>query len=268
MKSRMEHQNRINREEFPLQKKIRAIAFGGGAVLISCFLLGYWQYKKHRVTREAGKIADYQARVAETELKALRAQMNPHFIFNSLNAIRYYMGENDTAAADDYLVMFANLIRSILENSEKKYISIAEEIRILKLYIEAEMLRMPGSFNYEINVSEDIDQKTTLIPPMLIQPLVENSIWHGFAKNKKDKGFLQLKVGQKNGYLYIMIDDNGTGRKNHKVPVNGNSIGLRLTENCLKILNHYHRENGNASLKIFDKKKGTRVEISLPLQQI
>ena len=149
--------------------------------------------------------------------------MNPHFIFNSLNAIRYYMGENDTAAADDYLVMFANLIRSILENSEIKYISIAEEIRIFKLYIEAEMLRMPGSFNYEINISEDIDQKKTLIPPMLIQPLVENSIWHGFAKNKKDKGFLQLKVGQK---------------------------------------------NGNASLEIFDKKKGTRVEISLPLQQI
>ncbi|WP_189605742.1 sensor histidine kinase [Salinimicrobium marinum] len=243
------------------------IAFGGGAVLISCFLFGYWQYNKRRVAQEAGKIADYQARVAETELKALRAQMNPHFIFNSLNAIRYYMGENDIAAADDYLVMFANLTRSILENSEKKYISIAEEIRILKLYIEAEMLRMPESFNYEINVSKDIDQQKTLIPPMLIQPLVENSIWHGFAKNENDKGFLQLEVCQKNGNLYIMIDDNGAGRKNHKVPAGiGNSMGLRLTENRLKILNHYHRENG--SLKILDKKKGTRVEISLPLQQI
>lgn len=263
------NQNRMTSDEPALQRSLRGIAFGGGAILSFCAAFGYWQYIKRRGAQEAGKIADYQTRVAETELKALRAQMNPHFIFNSLNAIRYYMGENDTASADDYLVKFANLTRSILENSEKKYISIAEEIRILKLYIEVEMLRMPDSFSYEISVSEDIDQEKTLIPPMLIQPLVENSIWHGFAKNEKEKGMLQLQVYQKKNCLYIIIDDNGVRRKNQQVPErNKNSMGLRLTANRIHLLNLSNQKSGTGSLKIVNKEKGTRVQMSLPLQMI
>ncbi|MDT0650031.1 sensor histidine kinase, partial [Autumnicola edwardsiae] len=215
----MEYQKRVANDELAFQKKVLYIAFGGLSFLILCATFGYWQYKKRRDAQEFGKIAESDARVADMELKALRAQMNPHFIFNSLNAIRYYIAEKDTETADDYLVTFANLTRSILENSEKKYIPIAEEIRILKLYIEAEMLRMPERFSYSITVDGDIDQEKTLIPPMLIQPLVENSIWHGLANNKKEKGLLQLKIYKKKKALHVIIDDNGRGRKNSECPV-------------------------------------------------
>ncbi|MDT0687781.1 sensor histidine kinase [Autumnicola psychrophila] len=267
MEFKMENPERKANGELTFQNKVLYIAVGSLLFLILCATFGYHQYKKQRDAQEYGKIAESEARVADMELKALRAQMNPHFIFNSLNAIRYYIAEKDIETADDYLVTFANLTRSILENSEKKYIPLAEEIRILKLYIEVEMLRMPERFSYSIIVSDNINQEKTLIPPMLIQPLVENSIWHGFAKN--EKGLLKLKISKKKEALHIIIDDNGMGRKNseHQVRTH-NSMGLRLTENRLQILNNSNHKSGPCSLKITDKKKGTLIDLKLPLKMI
>src|SRR3546814_10477591 len=114
-------------------------------------------------------------------MKALRAQMNPHFIFNSLNAIGNSIDKRDFETAGNYLTRFAKLVRLILENSEYREIPLATDLQVLELYIQLEAMRLKGKITYEIDVDEDIDAENTLVPPLIVQPLIENSIWHGLA---------------------------------------------------------------------------------------
>ncbi len=155
---------------------------------------------------------EIRKRLIASEQKALRSQMNPHFIFNALNSIRRYILENDPDKADYYLTSFAILMRKVLDNSKKDLIPLSEEIETLKLYTELEKMRFDDKFDFELIIDENIDTSDIQIPPMLIQPLLENAIWHGLApKQGKGKLLLKLELTKKN-YLQITVLDNGIGR--------------------------------------------------------
>lgn len=146
-------------------------------------------------------------------LKSLRSQMNPHFIFNALNSVNNYIAKSDERSANRYLSEFSTLMRSVLENSEEDFIPLSKELELLELYVKLEHSRFPDKFDYEINIDEHLDIGAFQIPPMLLQPYIENSIWHGL-RYKEEKGFLNINLKQKDKEtLEITITDDGIGRK-------------------------------------------------------
>ncbi len=264
MQFQLEKQETIANTEIKRQRIIKNNAIAGGVFLVISSFIGYILYKRKRDALEQKKIADFNAKVAETELKALRSQMNPHFIFNSLNSISDYMAKHDIDTANDYLVKFAKLTRAILENSEKKWISLKEDIELIKLYLQIETLRLKNKFSYNIKIDKNIDVENTLVPPLILQPFIENSIWHGIAK-KESNGHIEIKIKMQNEMLVYIIDDDGVGRKkvNSTKPEN-TSLGIKITKSRLDIINQL--KNTNGSVEMFDKKQGLKVELKLPLE--
>lgn len=208
--------------------------------------------------------------LAELETKMLRSQMNPHFIFNSLNSVQKYIWENKEEDAAEYLASFAKLIRAILENSRKETVSLKEEIEVMKLYIELEHRRSNAHFDYKIKVDERLDQLAVYLPPLIMQPFIENAIWHGLNK-KESKGNLLVEVLQKNNQLICIIDDDGIGRQQKTAPAltENKSLGVEITQQRIsRLMETTHQY---AAVIIEDKKEnglaaGTRVIITLPLQ--
>ncbi len=201
------------------------------------------------------------------ELKALRSQMNPHFIFNSLNSIADYLTKNNTKTADEYLVKFAKLMRLMLENSERKELPLSEDLKVLELYLQLESLRLNINFNFEIKIDADIDVENTLIPPLILQPFVENSIWHGLA-TKEGNGHILIQIKKDDKMIRCIIEDNGVGRKNAEknlhVNKNKNSLGMKITKTRIDIINTL--KNSNAAVDILDLSEGMRAEVTLPLE--
>ncbi|MEO6721564.1 MAG: histidine kinase [Ferruginibacter sp.] len=211
---------------------------------------------------------------AEIEMRALRAQMNPHFIFNSLNSINKYILKSDHANASRYLTRFAKLIRLILDNSNSKEVALSNELEALKLYIEMEALRFSNRFIYEIIIDENVCADNLQVPPLIIQPYVENAIWHGLL-HKESGGKLTVDIKTINdNMLQCTIEDNGIGRakaselKSKSAPSN-KSLGMKLTEERINILNQY--ASMNASIKIIDltnnagEASGTKVILAIPI---
>jgi len=204
------------------------------------------------------------------EMKALRAQMNPHFLFNALNSIQECIITKNTDTAYSYLSSFSKLVRMILENSEKQFITLEDEIETLRLYLSIEKLRFDSSFEYLIDPGPKIDTSFVNIPAMIIQPYVENALWHGLI-NKKGEKKLVISFDQKNGNLECLIKDNGVGR-NHAAKmqtdtkIKKHSMGMKITEERLQLL------EADASITINDLKDnngnacGTEVHIIIPLE--
>jgi ligand-binding sensor domain-containing protein len=239
------------------------------------FVLGVVYIARKRVAairqKEKQKTAINKA-MAELETKMFRSQMNPHFIFNSLNSIQKYIWENKEEDAAEYLARFAKLIRAILENSRKETISLYEEIEVMKLYIELEHRRSNAHFDYSIKVSEDINLQNIAIPPLLMQPFIENAIWHGLNK-KKEKGNLIVSVTKKEVQLICIIDDDGVGRQENvaSISTEKKSLGITITQQRIDRL--METTKLFASVTIEDKKEngiptGTTVTLTLPLQKI
>jgi len=155
------------------------------------------------------KKAKFDKDVMEVELKALRAQMNPHFISNALHSINKYVMENDRTNASGYLAKFASLMRLILENSREKEVPLEQDLHALELYMQLELLRFSNSFSYQIEVDPQIDVENTLVPPMLLQPFAENAILHGLSN--KGKGIIKIQVRKSNDMICCVIEDNGNG---------------------------------------------------------
>lgn len=195
--------------------------------------------RKEKVNRE----------VNEYRQIALTRQMNPHFIFNSLNSIQHYILQNDARSSNRFLSKFSKLIRIILENSQESLISLEKELDALSLYIELEELRFKDRLLFEINIDQDIDKMRVNIPPMLLQPFVENAIWHGLM-NKEDheKGLLKINfINQKENVICI-ISDNGVGRKksheiNQKKYSTHNSLGIQITQDRIDLINKIYKSN-------------------------
>jgi LytS/YehU family sensor histidine kinase len=151
--------------------------------------------------------------MANLELSALKAQMNPHFVFNALGAIQYFIQTNEVDAADDYLTRFALLMRKYLDSSKEKMISLKEEIELLTIYTDLEQLRFEDLFDVTIRVDEDISTEDRFIPSMLIQPFIENAVNHGLNERRDGKGQLDILFSQKEEMLICEIKDNGIGHK-------------------------------------------------------
>ncbi|MDE3742081.1 tetratricopeptide repeat-containing sensor histidine kinase [Maribacter polysaccharolyticus] len=264
MQFQMERQEAMALEEIKRQQFVKNGYLVGAIFLALISIIAYVLYKRRRDAMEERKVAEFNAKVAETELKALRSQMNPHFIFNSLNAISDFISRNDMEQADDYLVKFAKLTRSILENSEKKWITLEEDLELMELYMQIETLRLVNKLTYRIAVSESIDPDNTLIPPLMLQPFIENSIWHGIAP-KNSNGKIDIIIQKKGNMLLCVVEDNGIGRP--KTSPNGikkNPLGLKITANRIEIINKI--KNTDGSIKLLDKKEGVRVEVLIPLE--
>jgi hypothetical protein len=209
----------------------------------------------------------------ELEIKALRAQMNPHFIFNCMNTIDAYILRKRFLEASDYLQKFSKLIRKILENSENQTISIEQEIQTLKLYIELEQERFSDSFSYVLDIQPELQENDYQIPSLVLQPFVENAILHGIRHLTERRGEIvvrlhKIEVKDKEPILHCQIQDNGIGRKasgiiNQQRQANHKSMGVNVT---LERISTYQAIYGNRmETTISDLEVGTLVEIKLPL---
>lgn len=220
------------------------------------------------------------ARIYQMQNQMFRLQMKPHFIFNVLSSIGGYMNQNNNKDAGIYLAKFARLIRNVLEQSKQELIPLNKEIELLKYYLELQQLRFPNKFTFEINTEEIEETETLLVPPMLMQPLVENAIEHGFSA-KDYEGVLLINFTQSEELLSIEIIDNGIGIKNRKSENNKNdlsqfkqtSISSKLIEEHLKYYKIKHRRDFKITFDDLSDKpahgfqSGTRITLTLPLIQ-
>jgi LytS/YehU family sensor histidine kinase len=230
------------------------------------------ELKLERVKKEQ-ELASYQSRTAELEMQALRAQMNPHFIFNCLNSINRFILKNESEAASDYLTKFSKLIRLILQNSQSHSVSLEQELEALRLYMDMEMLRFEGKFDYQISLDPDLEIEDLEVPPLVIQPYVENAIWHGLM-HKQDKGYLEIGLGRENGTLYCQITDDGVGRKRaaelkSKSASKNKSLGMQITAHRLELINAL--SDKATTVEVIDlvnssgEACGTRVVLKIPV---
>jgi hypothetical protein len=236
-----------------------------GSFIILCIWMIVLYYINQR--RLKGRIT---SGMLMAELKTLRSQMKPHFIFNSLSSIQHFILESNQEAAHLYLSRFSNLMRKILENTQKNTISLAREIETLDLYLLLEKLRFSGNFEYTIAIAEDIVPDTIEVPPMLIQPYVENAIWHGLLVKKED-AHLSLRFFRENGTTLVCeIQDNGVGRvfsSERKRNGSHQSTGIKNIQERIDILNRI--SNTPISAVIIDlytlegKSCGTKVVLKL-----
>lgn len=188
-------------------------------------------------------------------LKSLRSQMNPHFIFNALNSVNSFIALNDERAANKYLADFSKLMRSVLENSELDFIPLQKELDLLELYLKLEHERFKDKFDYKLTVNPDALNSNIEVPPMLLQPIIENAVWHGL-RYKKEKGFLEVTVSNyKNNGIAVTVTDNGIGREKSQAiktehQKKRNSKGLGNISNRVALLNELH--NYHIDLKVED----------------
>ncbi len=209
------------------------------------YLLFYYRLKG--IQRKEEEKTIFNKQLAELEMKSLRSQMNPHFIFNAINSIQNYIVKSDSRTAQDYLAKFARLIRYVLENSKKETIALSNELETLQLYVELEQLRAPGKFIFKLNMQAGLQATTIFIPPLILQPYIENAILHGLMPLNGVMGELCVSIEKKDelpggqaGKLICTIDDNGIGRKKaaelkQKKQLLHSSIGLSVTEERIKM---------------------------------
>jgi LytS/YehU family sensor histidine kinase len=209
-------------------------------------------------------MAGYAKQVMLSDLRAIRAQMNPHFIFNSLNSINRYILKNEPEIASDYLGRFAKLMRLVLDHSNHERIALSMELEAMQLYLELEQLRFEHSFVYEIKIGDSIDTEKSLVQPLIFQPFLENAIWHGLMHKENGERRLYLNIHESEGKLVCEIIDNGVGREIKAVSKEGakkKSYGINLGRDRLKFLDR------EAEIKIIDlkdehgKAAGTQVNL-------
>jgi len=265
--TRAEHDKKeaLAQAEINRQRLIKRGILAGVVILLLAGLSSFVLYKRRRDAEERRKEADLKAKVSDTEMKVLRLQMNPHFIFNSLNSVSDYISKHETTTANYFLSKFAKMMRQVLENSEKREITLAEDLRLVETYIQLESLRLRNEVNYEICIDPGIDPDSTLVPPLIIQPFVENSIWHGLS-GKTCPGRISIRIIREDEIIHYIVEDNGIGRKEAgKYAAAGRqSMGLRITLDRIDIINQTRRVR--AGVEIFDLSEGTRVEVRLPLE--
>jgi len=211
----------------------------------------------------------FQQKLLNLEQKHLRSQLNPHFIFNALNAIQNYMFQQGTEKASFYLAKFSKLMRQILENSRADYISLEKEIETLENYISLQQLRFENKFDYQIRVDENIEVEDMGVPPMFLQPFVENAIEHGLFEIE-EKGNLQIYLKEQNGFLSFSIEDNGVGIDSTPKKQNSNhkSLATTILQERIEVFRQKNKKDINFEVMDLQKQsnnlKGTKVNLQLP----
>ena len=255
----------IGQREEAIQKatvfRQQLVIYGLLLIILIIGVTSFFIYKNAQASKLANRLL---------ALKSLRSQMNPHFIFNALNSVNQFISQQDERTANRFLSDFALLMRLVLENSQEDFIPLQKEQEILSLYLKLEHYRFRDKFDYEIKVDEEVNPEAIQIPPMLIQPYIENAVWHGL-RYKNEKGKLLLHFYRQNGNLVAEITDDGVGRqrsaelktKNQK---KHNSTGLKNIEERLAIINKVYHEDYRVHIEDRDN-NGTRVSVYLPLKQ-
>jgi hypothetical protein len=232
---------------------------------LAIFLILFLAYKI-RMNRRLKK-QNQEKRLRELQMAAIRAQMNPHFLFNSLNSVQNLVQQNKNQEAHLYLSDFAGLIRKVLRNSDKEEVSLAEELETLEQYLNLEKLRF--DFNYTIEIDIQIDKELFMLPSMILQPIAENALTHGLQHKTGDKK-LSIRISKIENAIQITVEDNGIGIKaSEQLKTNSNGVGLRMNEERIQMMKEKY--GGNYSFRLIDlteqEGEGTRVEIVIPEEQ-
>jgi LytS/YehU family sensor histidine kinase len=209
----------------------------GGCVallLIACLFLTY------RLRRIKTVLAN-EKQASQLEMKALKAQMNPHFVFNAMNSLQSLITGEHSEEALKYLSRFSKFLRTVLENSEKTRVTLSDELACLELYLKLESLRLDYSVDYRFEIEDQIQTDEKMVPPLFLQPFVENALWHGLS-SKQGSRILTIGICSDNNYLICKVTDNGIGRKKARemqtqTTRNYVSKGLSITKRRLEFFN-------------------------------
>ena len=231
----------------------------------------YW-INIRAVRRTASLKTEYDKKIAGIEMAALRAQMNPHFMFNSLSSIKAYILREKTDEASEYLTKFSRLMRAVLRNSKNPLVTLEDELGALKLYVELEALRFEDEFKYEFNVDASIDTSEIVLPPLLIQPYVENAIRHGLLEKEDGLRHLLIEVKPSGEEILVVVQDNGIGReaaarKKPLAPRNKRSLGMEITGDRIALIEQTLGIHANVHVIDITEEGvacGTRVELRVP----
>lgn len=265
----LERERKLNQETIRLLEKEqdlnntslrqqRVLLYVLGFILIVFIFVGVIVYRNTKEKKRAHQLL---------YLKSLRAQMNPHFIFNSLNSVNNYIAKSNERAANKYLSKFSKLMRQVLEYSQVEFISLTREIEVLQLYVELEHERFKDKFDFDFVVDDSINTDTYTIPPMLVQPFIENAVWHGL-RYKESKGMLEVRFKDMDDYVEISVKDNGIGRQKSQElkTINQkkhNSSGMRNVENRTEMIQAVFRTKISYDIIDLPENSGTQVMIKL-----
>ncbi len=232
-------------------------------IVLSLIIFAYL-YRRRAAAKAAQSAAQLTADITEAEMKALRSQMNPHFVFNALNSIRYYTATNDSTTANTFLLKYAHLMRQVFENAAFKKISLADDLKALDCYLQVESLRLQHKFDYRFHIPENLPTEEILIPSMLLQPVVENSVWHGITP-RGGKGMIKISLEKDGDMLACTVEDNGIGYipDGETEKAEEKNSGLSITATRIKLLNRQYNNN-KASITITSSPEGTLTKILLP----
>jgi len=238
------------------------IIYGLLFIILVIGVASYFIYKNAQASKVANQLL---------ALKSLRSQMNPHFIFNALNSVNHFIAQQDERTANKFLSEFSQLMRLVLENSQEDFIPLQKEQEILSLYLKLEHYRFRDKFEYEIEIDKELNTETIEVPPMLIQPYIENAVWHGL-RYREEKGKLALRIHREEETLVVEITDDGIGRKKSKELKTANqkkhqSTGLKNIEERLAIINKVYKANYKVVIDDLVNDCGTRVRLYLPIHQ-
>jgi tetratricopeptide (TPR) repeat protein len=231
------------------------------------------QLEKERAEQKQRE-SEFERKVSDAALSSLRSQMNPHFIFNCLNSIKLYAVENNQDAATGYLGKFSRLMRLVLENSKSDRITLKQEIETLQLYMEMEAMRFKEKLRYEIIMADNVDMDYIEIPPMLIQPYIENAIWHGLMP-KEEGGTIVVSFACQDNNLEITVTDNGVGRARaaalrSKSAIAHKSFGMTITHQRIELINQMYKTNMSVIVKDLHDGQGnatgTEIRIDIPIE--
>ncbi|RYY54943.1 MAG: hypothetical protein EOO09_12485 [Chitinophagaceae bacterium] len=260
--------------------------YSGGALLLLLGIGGFLYYRnrnkqsklvlqleKERAEQKQRE-SEFERKVSDAALNSLRSQMNPHFIFNCLNSIKLYSVENNQEAATEYLGKFSRLMRLVLENSKSDRITLQQEVDTLQLYMEMEAMRFKEKLHYKIEIDDNVDMDYIEMPPMLVQPYVENAIWHGLMP-KEDGGIINLSFRCKEDILRITVTDNGVGRAmaaelKSKSATAHKSFGMSITHERIELINQMYKTNMSVMVNdLVDANgdpAGTEVVLDIPIE--
>jgi tetratricopeptide (TPR) repeat protein len=241
-----------------------------GVGLIAILVISMMQYRNVKIKRKANQLlqkrekerlqAVYEKNLAQTEMLAARMQMNPHFLFNCLNSIKLLIQKEQNRKATRYLVVFSRFVRMVLEQGRNQVISLSDELDLIRNYLKLEENRFDNGFSWAINVSNEEELGHIFLPPLLLQPFIENAIWHGLLPGKKERKQLDVNISRNGDIIEIRIDDNGVGRPEKPLIGNGQnrsaaertSMGMEITQKRMDLFNENY--NMDINCEVIDKK--------------
>ncbi len=232
--------------------------------------------KENEAEKRKKMALEYSKQILKLRMQALQSQMNPHFLFNSLNSIKHFIIHNNQKDAIAYLTKFAKFIRKVLDYSYVGEVSLQEELDMMKLYLEIENYRFNQELSYSFSIDETVDLSSIKVPPMILQAFIENSIWHGLAMKNNDKK-INIAVKKNKNYIFVTITDNGIGRTkaqeiklSKSAILNKESLGIKITEERLKAYTQNRKFKSEILITDLTNKQnqatGTQVTIKIPIK--